>query len=292
MAADIDVLVVCSNDCHADRVRERVVNTRLAKPLDVYILTAEEEAEVSFVLRQGCLKFSRQRQLGLIMTIEKVNPTDEENPAWVAERLGAAEDVVSVKLQSAGLLDVQRKRRKSFRLAVLATKDVVTEAEVALLFGEDERPQFVVNVPANAIWEGNLIHRSRAAFGGMEDLFSANRLNTVSTYRNKGLQFVEDGLSQMYSVSNVTRIYDRLYSVSHVRLGELRIAVIEAYKLSAEHVRGAFKRYGAFNVALKLSPYGGITTAARNAAKSVRAEACMWDDLLEKLLLDDHGRWY
>lgn len=168
---------------------------------------------------------------------------------WVADKLKAdpGPEITSVIVNSSGLLQIGRKDYPSFRAAAIGVEDRVTEAHIASFFAAADRPQFVINVPSKAIWTGpaiDLVHSGPAAFGGMGDLNRASRQETVSSYRFKNYQFVEDGLLQHSAVRQVTRLYDRMFMVARCGLPDLTIVLVDAYEMSAEDVRSVRKRYG------------------------------------------------
>lgn len=205
---------------------------------------------------------------------------------WVADKLMAAPNIAAVDVTPSGLLRISRKEQSSFTVAAIGIEDVVTDAHVAPFFAVADGPQFVVNVPSKAIWTGpaiDLVHSGQAAFGGMGDLTRASRQEGVSSYRFRSYQFVEDGLRQHSAVRQVTRLYDRKFMVVRNGLPDLTIVLIDAYEMSAEDVRTARKQYGPFNAALKMTSYGGVTTAAKEAAASMGAGAFLWRDLMRRL---------
>jgi hypothetical protein len=212
----------------------------------------------------------------------------EENWAtlWVADKLRANPDITAIDLTSSGLLQISRKDHPSFKAAALGVEDMVMEAHVVPFFVGAERPQFVINVPSKAIWTGpaiELVHSGPAAFGGMGDLSRASSQERVSSYRFRNYQFVEEGLRQHSAVRQVTRLYDRMFMVARYGLPDLTIVLVDAYEMSAENVRSARKRYDRFDVALKTTSYGGVTTAAKEAAASMGAVALLWRDLMGRL---------
>ena len=159
-------------------------------------------------------------------------------------------------------------------------------AAVVPFFQKSEKPDFVVNVPSKAIWSGpaiDLVHNLPAAFGGMGDLGRAARLDDVSSYRFRNYEFVETGIRQHSAVSQVERLFDRKFLAHRWDGPDFTIALVDTYMMSAEDIRHVRDRYGTFDVALKMTSYGGITSAAHDAAASMGAEACMWGDLMRRL---------
>lgn len=55
-AADVDVLVVCKSDTDADAIRCLVDASEFYRPLHLSILTEDEEREIGFAERQGCVQ--------------------------------------------------------------------------------------------------------------------------------------------------------------------------------------------------------------------------------------------
>jgi hypothetical protein len=55
VAADVDVLVVCKSDADADAIRRLVDAIEFYRPLRLSSLTEDEEREIGFAERQGCI---------------------------------------------------------------------------------------------------------------------------------------------------------------------------------------------------------------------------------------------
>jgi predicted nucleotidyltransferase len=55
-AADVDLLVVCRDPSDADAIRRTAGELVFYKPVDLSILTEDEETEVSFVANQRCVR--------------------------------------------------------------------------------------------------------------------------------------------------------------------------------------------------------------------------------------------
>lgn len=95
--------------------------------------------------------------------------------------------------------------------------------------------------------------------------------------------FFHDGISQHSNVKDVKYLYDRVFEAHRYNGDPLIIAMVDAYNMSAEDVRGALTRYKKFDVAVKMTSYGSITSAASQAAASFGAQALMYGDLLRRL---------
>lgn len=171
-------------------------------------------------------------------------------------------------------------------VAVVGAKPVVMPADVAPVLAHATKPEFVVNIPSSASWSGpaiSMVHAVPAGFGSLGDLGRAARQGDLSGYRNKEFGFFERAISQHSNVRQLTRIYDAVFVADRYSGRALTIALVDAYNMSAEDVRTARAKYGTFDIALKMSSYGGITSAATQAAGSMGAEAMMFRRIMSRL---------
>lgn len=205
---------------------------------------------------------------------------------WVAEKLVANEDLEIVERTKENFLVVKAKDRHPFRVAVLGVKSVIEVSDVKPLFSGRTKPQFVVNVPSKTLWDGKaieFIHASSAAFGTLGDVSRAAYLDDPGTYRDKGMGFFIDAIRQHKNVSSVSYVYDTVLNVDRKKGASLKIAVIDAYNMSAEDVRNAKTRVGDFDVVVKSSSYGSITGPAEEAANSMGAQTLTFGHLMQRL---------
>lgn len=213
---------------------------------------------------------------------------DESVAAWIADKLKGDTQFQAVDPLGLGFLNVVGKDGHQFLAAAIGVKSVVEVRHVIPVFTvEGTRPEFIVNVPSKAIWTSSAIdyvHNAPAAFGTLGDLRRASRENVVSSYRNKEFNFFERIFRQHSAVVGVTRLYDRLYSLQRRGgLPDISVVLLEAYDVSAEHVRNARELYGSFDLGLKTTNYGSITSAATEAARSMGAEVFNLRDFMGRL---------
>lgn len=214
-------------------------------------------------------------------------PGDIAVADWIVNKIGDDPNITANSI-GAGFLKVFRKGGEPFTAVAIGIKGVITLQDVVPLFRANESlPQFVVNVPSKTIWQGEaieFIHDAPAAFGTMGDLLRASRDTPASSYRNKQYSFFEQAFRQHSAVEGITRLYDRVFQL-HRRhgLADCTVALVDAYDMSAEDIRHTRDLYGPFDVAVKMSSYGSITTAATDAAKSMGAEALNFRMLMGRL---------
>ena len=205
---------------------------------------------------------------------------------WVVEKLLTVNGIEAVDAMSSGLLRVTRKQHSPFNIGAMGVEAVVETSNVTPLFETADEPQFIVNVPTTAIWTGaaiDFVHENGAAFAGFSDLIRATRESSVPSYRYHEYRFVMQGLTQHNAVASLTRLYDRKFLVHRRRHSDLTLVLVDAYQVSADDVRTARELYGAFDTVLKMTSYGGVTTAARVAAASMGAKIFKWGELLRRL---------
>lgn len=205
---------------------------------------------------------------------------------WVASKVDSENDMRVTGRTSEDFLLISYKDGRPFPAAILGVTGVVQASDVQPVLSQATKPEFVVNVPSVTLWSGSaisLVHATPAAFGTLGDLLKAARSDDVPAYRNKTFDFFERAISQHSNVAAVSRIYDAVFEVHRKTGDSVIIVLVEAYNMSAEDVRNARQRYGAFDIAVKKTSYGSITDAAATAADSMGAEALMFADLMRRL---------
>lgn len=210
-----------------------------------------------------------------------------DSTSWVLEKLSTSSSFSSVTKVDDDLLQVQVKDGPAFVVGVVSEPKCVTKIHVEPLFAKSKKPSFITNIPSSAIWGGgaiDFIHAAPAAFGRVGEISKAAKAEPVSTYREKNLSFYERCFEQHSRVAKVSRVFDRVFLLERTgALKPLTVALVEAYDMSAEDVRNARTVYGKFDIALKMSHYGSVTTAAQTAAESMGAEAFKLSDFLGRL---------
>lgn len=205
---------------------------------------------------------------------------------WVANKIAQGNDLELIGRPAPERLIVRAPGKDAFQVAVIGVKDVITIDHLAPVFQGADLPYFVLNIPSSTVWRGDAmeaIHDAPAAFGSLGDLGKAARLEYPYLYRDKQWSFFDNGISQHSNVKNVKYLYDRVFEAHRYNGDPLIIAMVDAYNMSAEDVRGALSRYVKFDIAVKMTSYGSITSAASQAAASFGAEALMYGDLLRRL---------
>lgn len=205
---------------------------------------------------------------------------------WVSEKLAAEHGLEIVTRTPEDFLVVRSQIGYTFLVAVLGLKKIIELSDVKPLFAGAAKPQLVINIPSNALWSGaaiDHIHAASAAFGTLGDVSRAAHSNDAGSYRDKNMGFFITAMTQHSNVSSVSYVYDTVFKVDRKKGASLTVAVIDAYNMSAEDVRNARDRLGNFDIVVKSSSHGSITSQAEAAAKSMSAEALTFGELLRRL---------
>jgi hypothetical protein len=205
---------------------------------------------------------------------------------WVADKLVTKEGLEIVERTPEDFLVVKSKGGDSFIVAVLGVQNIIELSDVEPLFASANKPQFVVNIPSKARWGGaaiNYVHAASAAFGTLSEVAQASYYHDPGCYREKNVAFYFTAMDQHSHVSCVSYVYETAFRVDRKFGPSLIVAIVDAYNMSAEDVRNAKTYYGHFDIALKSTSYGSITSQAHAAAKSMGAEALMFGELMSRL---------
>jgi hypothetical protein len=205
---------------------------------------------------------------------------------WVAGKLNAEHGLEVVDRSPEGFLVVKATSGYTFLVAVLGLKSVIGLSDVEPLFAGATKPLFVINIPSRTLWSGaaiDLIHSESAGFGTLGDVSRAADTGDAGSFRDKDMGFFINAMKQHSNVSDVSYVYDSVFKVHRKSGASLTVAVIDAYNMSAEDVRNAKDRVGHFDVIVKSSSYGSITSQAADAADSMGAKALTFRELMGRL---------
>lgn len=209
----------------------------------------------------------------------------EQTTAWVAQTIAEKSGVEDANVIGPHCLKITRQKFAPFVAGIISV-DVVTREIVQPLLEEEPTVEILVNVPKESFWTGPAIAAAAArkvAFGGIGDLMSSISNEDVRQYTRSEYAFVERGLRQHTRVSQFDREADRLYLVYRTGLDPLRFVMLKEYELTADHVRTARDRYGAFDAILLNDPNGKPTNEALQVAKDIGTEIFKWGQFLGRL---------
>jgi len=211
--------------------------------------------------------------------------TPIETTNWVAENLKKSDDVDEIKVLSDQVLQVFRGDKSPYVAGVVSQFRVDAEhIEPILALNLDV--EIIVNVPKESFWTGaalNLAAVNKVATGSYGDLLRVLNWNEVREFRSDETNFVERGLRQHSCVKSFERIHDRLYRVERNNLPNLTVVMLNEYELTADAIRTARDRYGAFSVVARTNPNGRVIRGADEVAETLGAEIFDWGGFFRRL---------
>lgn len=210
---------------------------------------------------------------------------------WVATKLRSFDTVTQIEVIGEDFMRIHRKDRfldefpQPFVAGIISAKKV-TAAEVNAIAEKEQPFDFIANIPADGVWQGDAIARAEElslGWGGIGELRSAIGQPIVRGFEKKEYGFALRGIRQHTNVSLVHRLYDRLLVIDRHRHDSLKVVLLYEYELTAERIRQAWTLYGAFSIILRTNPNGGPTQNARDVATSLGSEIFQWGEFLGRL---------
>ncbi|WDR00929.1 hypothetical protein PSC71_09400 [Devosia sp. J2-20] len=205
---------------------------------------------------------------------------------WLLSSLLDHREVSSVTRVNEFLVAIDRKTMPRCIVAAISGKRV-TETDLEPLLSSGVRPEIIVSVPKQLVWEGAAIKRLESAgvaFGRMYDLYRAINYDAdVSEYINPELFYVSRLFAQHPNVFESEALTDRLYVLRLFRGPEILVALSDDYEVTADVVRTASDRHGHFHVLLKNNPYGRISRQGSEAASKLGIKVLDQEDFFQVL---------
>lgn len=205
---------------------------------------------------------------------------------WVAQKLAENNCLTILGRTPEDYLMVKGRSSTVFPVAALGMRSLIERSHIEPLFSAKLAPKLIINVPTATPWSGSAIdfaHANGAAFGALGDVARAAAMENPGSFRNKSMAFFIESMSQHGNVARVSYILDSKFRVELREGSEFAIAVIEAYNMSAEDVRNAWRRVGPFDVVVKSTSYGSVSEQAASAARTMGARALMFGELMSWL---------
>lgn len=210
----------------------------------------------------------------------------KDHANWLISSLQRHSEVTEAARVLPGIVRVDRRKAPSAIIGVISASPVQS-SDYAALIAATPQPVFILNIPTLALWTGEAIAELEAeniAWGKMYDLYRAlNSEDDLSNYRNPSLSFVERYFRQHRNVIDIERIYDQVYRLHRARGEPLLVALTDAYEVTADTVRTAYDSLAPFDILLKNTPYGSISSQGSVAAKGLGVEVCDQSSILDRI---------
>ncbi|WP_291832918.1 hypothetical protein [Brevundimonas sp.] len=213
----------------------------------------------------------------------------KDHANWLVGVLPQHAEVTNLERLGPNLVRVDRKSAPPAIIGVISADQVRTADCEALLNGTP-RPDLILNIPKAATWQGEVIDRLEAqgvAWGKMYDLYRAlNMEDDVSSYRNPSLSFIERLFQQHRNVGYLERVSDQVYRLHRVTGGPVVVALTDAYEVTADTVRTAYGALAPFDILLKNTPYGRVSSQGWATAAELGIEICDQSSIFTRLRND------
>ncbi len=201
---------------------------------------------------------------------------------FIDKALSEIQEVSNLTWESDNLLRITRRSKTDFLAGVLWEKRLVKLDDVTSLLDSDV--SVITNIPSSGLWSGDAIHacENRSVAWGRFGVLQSSIANydDPSEHRDKQVYFAARGIQQHSRVVSFEFIFDKLFLAKLNNGKEVRIALVQAYDLTAEDLRDAHDKIGKFDVALKNNPNGRITPDSYDAAESMGVKVLKFGDLL------------
>jgi hypothetical protein len=214
----------------------------------------------------------------------------QTDDAWtgqfVKRKIEKHDNVELVELLDDKLLRVHRKKYDPVVAATMAVDRLDAVSFRTAVNGAISRPDYVVNVPVEAIVLGDAIQLARQqgiGIGQFRDFMAALASSDVALHRSSDIRFVEESLPQHSRVKAIEPLADRHYRIERHGLPPVEIVFLNQYDLTVDHIRIAKKRYGSFDAIVLTNPNGGATSEAKELATSMNCLVYLWKTFLGAL---------
>lgn len=203
---------------------------------------------------------------------------------WLRPTFMRLDNVLSVT-SDGPVFTLIRKDGPPVRIGFAGESDLDEDVVNDLVLAHDGL-DFIVNVPKDGRILGSAIDRAAdlgIALGGVGDAMRAVRLTKPNQYLHPQLNFVLRGLRQHARVRSVRRLDDSRLAVDRVSLATITAFICADYQPTAEAVRVAIDRYGAFDAFVAIDPNSDPSLQAIEAARSAGVQVYRWGAFLSAL---------
>lgn len=212
--------------------------------------------------------------------------TKLDTTAWVAENLRSEERVLGVTVLTDQIIQVSRIKHGPYVAGIISEKRVEVNC-IKQLVESDLCVEIIANVPKESFWTGDAIRFARSqnvSTGSLGDLYRVISEQDVRRFRSPETEFIERSMRQHDRIAQFQQIHDRLYRIERSDgLSDVTVLMLNEYDLTADHVRTARDRYGAFSLLVMTNPNGSATESAEQVAASMGVDILMWKNFLGRL---------
>lgn len=210
---------------------------------------------------------------------------DVWTPDWSCEKLISHSDVLAVQTVSENLIQLTIKDHDTNVYVATMSKRTVTLADLPASC-RNERVEFLLNIPKDALIEGDVIDFTSHAsigIGSLGDLYTAINEKEFRSYIPKEVRFILRGLRQHTAVSRIDRLNNRTYLVHRHLRNPVRVLALDDYDLTADAVRDGLDKFGRCDIVLTSNPNCRPSPESVEAARHSGVRVLQWAQLLGAL---------
>lgn len=209
---------------------------------------------------------------------------------WITEKINSLEGTTfKAVVESSNAVFVEREEKSSAYIGVVPTRrndsaPLVKLSTVQEVHAENNNITMIIAIPREARWSGaamSWLQDQGIAFGGVGDLLSALSYDDdLSTYRNKTIMFVDNGLRRHSRVLELEWVESRKLEVKLKNDAVITVALDDSYDITMGVARDAARVLGEFDILLKTNPNGSITSNGREDVEHLGFRTYTWGQLL------------
>jgi hypothetical protein len=196
---------------------------------------------------------------------------DSWTAEWSCAKLISHTNITSAKAVGSNEIELILKedREDPVRVATMSRR-LVTGSDLERVHTSTEI-EFIMNIPKEAIFQRDAIEMSELlefGLGGLTDLYVAAAEAEFISYIPKEFRFILRALRQHSSVSQVTRLNNRMLLIKSFSGEDKRLLALNEYDLTADAVRSGIDKFGTPDLILTSNPNCRPSSEAVAAAQS------------------------
>jgi hypothetical protein len=204
---------------------------------------------------------------------------------WLVPTFEKLEFVKDLSLNG-NLLSITRRELPTAVLALFSNSRLGF-SHLKDLIESDESFDFILNTPREGLFMGDAIEfvESRpAGWGGVADAIRALRdCEDLSTYANRELTFVRQGLRQHSAVKEIKLLDSRRLELTRAELPKLVIYIDSKYQPTVDSIRSALEQFEPFDIYSSTNPNVGPTPEAIAFGNAAGVEVLRWGQTLGRI---------
>lgn len=173
-----------------------------------------------------------------------------------------------------------------YAIAVISAEYLITPGIATQYHSTYPAMDFLCGYRKECAWEGgaiNFLEARSIGWGSAGTLESAIPAWAFQNAAHKTYFFSYRLISQLRSISNLNREFDRVFTMTLADGRVMRVGMIMEYEPTADAIRSFWDRFGPIDIAWNINPNGNPTLNAIEAGRNLGCEVMKWDELREKL---------